>query len=156
VGVLRGASGGYSSRFSAHQFVEIASLSASSFVLHQQSKATLVELVKPFVPGNFFELALAAVTGKIEANHSNVIIVSSPAYAGRVCAALFRPAANFVVIGEWSGGCRGARHNFFSFTNSIEANLGCWRRNAGGIAGDRNCQSIDCRGRKYFSRHQLW
>jgi hypothetical protein len=96
---------------SAHQFVEIASLPARSFVLHQQGEAALVELIEPFVPRNFFKLAFAAVTRKIEPNHANVIVVSRAANAGRMCAALFCPAANFVVIGKWSGGCRGARHN---------------------------------------------
>jgi hypothetical protein len=86
------------------ELIKAALLTAGSFVLHQQRKIVLVKLFKPFVPADLFERLLAAESGKVKANHSDVVIVSGPANGSRRGAARLYPAADFIVIGEVSGG----------------------------------------------------
>jgi len=87
----------------AHELVEVTLLATGSVVLHQQRKVALVELLKPIVPRYFFQRVFAAVPGKIETNHANIVSAAGTAYTGRSGVAFFRPAANLVVVGQWSG-----------------------------------------------------
>jgi hypothetical protein len=49
------ASAGPRDRLTAHQLVEIALLSNSGLILHEQRKVVLVELLEPFIPTDLFQ-----------------------------------------------------------------------------------------------------
>src|SRR5690348_7954957 len=93
------------SRFTAHEFIEVAALSACRRFLIQQCQTALVEFVEPVVPGDLFERSLAAVTGEIDAQNANVSISSCIPHTRRASAALLRPLADFVMIGSRSAAC---------------------------------------------------
>jgi hypothetical protein len=86
--------------FTRHQLVEIALLAARGFVLHQEREITLLELVEPIIPGNFFERVFAGVAGEIETDHPDIIVPAGAAHAGRACLTFFGPVADFFAIGK--------------------------------------------------------
>jgi hypothetical protein len=74
-------------------------LPARGCLLHEQRKPPLVKFVEPFVPGDLFQFVLSRVPREIEANHTYIFAAASSAHASRTGIALFRPAADFIMIG---------------------------------------------------------
>jgi hypothetical protein len=85
--------------FLAYELIEIALLTIRSLVLDEKSQIAVIELLEPFVPGNFVERTFAAVARKVEADYANVVAAAGAAHASRLGAALLCPAANLLVIG---------------------------------------------------------
>jgi hypothetical protein len=85
-------------------------LAACGLVLDEQREVALVEFLEPIVPRYFFQRSFSAVARKIETNHADIVTASGAAYTGGFSVTFFGPAANLVVVGQWSGGCCGACH----------------------------------------------
>jgi hypothetical protein len=84
--------------FATHDFVEVAALAAGGGFLIQQSETALVELVEPIIPADFFERALAAIAGEIEAKDAWIVATLGAGDRTWLGSALFCPAANLVMI----------------------------------------------------------
>jgi hypothetical protein len=99
--VARGSAAFRASRcgFTPDNLVEIALLAAGGLVLHQQRKIVFVELLQPLVPIDGLKRSLSAVAGKIEADHPHILCAARAANTSRLRVALFRPPADFVMVG---------------------------------------------------------
>jgi hypothetical protein len=85
--------------FASNQLVEVAALTPGSLVLHQQSELALIELLEPVIPLDRLQRLRAAVSGKIQTDHTRVFCSAGPAHASRCCAALFCPLPDLLMIG---------------------------------------------------------
>src|SRR5688572_28846086 len=61
-----------------HQLVEVAALAGGGLFLNDERQPVLVELPEPLVPGDLLERVAAAVAGKIEPDHPDVIAAAGP------------------------------------------------------------------------------
>jgi hypothetical protein len=84
------------------QLVEIAPLSASRFVLDEESEVALIELLKPLIPRDLFQRIGAAVAREIKAYHADVVLAACTAYTGWLSTAFLRPLLNLVVICQFA------------------------------------------------------
>src|SRR5205085_1841746 len=92
-------------RIPAYQLVKVAGITGSSLVLNDERQIAFVELFKPVIPGDLFQGACSAIAREIQPNHASVIAVAGSSDAGGCGSALFRPASNFLVIGQRSCRC---------------------------------------------------
>jgi hypothetical protein len=85
--------------FASYELVEVALLSACGLILYQQRQIVLVKFLQPLIPFDGLERSFPTVTWKIEADHPYVFLTPRAAHARGLCVALFRPVANFVMVG---------------------------------------------------------
>ncbi len=86
--------------FASDQLVEVALPTACKLVLNQQRQFAFIKFLEPLVPIDVLERLLAGISGEVEADHADVIVAASTAHARGSGIALFRPAANLIVIRE--------------------------------------------------------
>jgi hypothetical protein len=85
--------------FASNQLVEVAALTAGGFVLYEQGKLALIELLEPVVPLNRLQRLRAAVSRKIQANHARILCPAGAAHTSRCCAALLCPLPDLLMTG---------------------------------------------------------
>ena len=82
------------------ELVEVAPLTVGGLFLVDEFEAVLVELLEEFVPGDLVEFRVVTVRGirEAEAQDSRLVAGVRALHLRGLCAACFRPLANFVVI----------------------------------------------------------